>query len=101
MGGESNRREVLVAQQQEMTELVTKYMSLATRIADGEDLTDKEWKAYDKLDRLVSKFVDKIHASKESTDITSGGEKLDAVLVKFLDGKDNRNPDGVQKPVQQ
>ena len=36
---------------------------------------------------------------KQSTDITSNGETLQPILVKFIDGTDNNNTPGVQETV--
>lgn len=36
---------------------------------------------------------------KSETDITSGGEAMTPVLVKFLDGKGNRDTGGVSTPI--
>ena len=54
------------AQQQEMTELFSRYLIIATKISEGGDLSERELKAYEKLEKLVLKAMDKIHASKES-----------------------------------
>jgi hypothetical protein len=32
---------------------------------------------------------------ENKSDVTSGGDKIDTILVKFLDAKDNRNSDRV------
>lgn len=54
----------------------------------------------ERLDYLDGLPKDKIWAMAEGnpeakTDITSGGDKLDTVLVKFIDAKDNTNTEGV------
>ena len=36
---------------------------------------------------------------KQDTDVTSGGEAIKAVLVKFIDGTDNNNSSGIQAPI--
>lgn len=68
-----------------------------------DDVVDSE------LARIIKgarKDSDKIAAIKEynalrqritnKTDLTSGGDKLDTILVKFIDAKDNRDTEGVQ-----
>lgn len=48
---------------------------------DGKELTEKE--KIDVAKQIVLKEIGK------NVDITSGGEKLNKILVKFIDGKDN------------
>lgn len=36
---------------------------------------------------------------ENNTDLTSKGEKLDTILVKFLDAKDDRNTNGISEIV--
>lgn len=43
-----------------------------------------------KVDLFLAERLNKAKYSTR-TDITSGGEKVDTVLVKFIDAKDNRN----------
>lgn len=35
------------------------------------------------------------YTDKQETDITTGGKEINQVLVKFIDGKDNRDTEGV------
>lgn len=77
------------AQQKEMTELFSRYLILANKISNEEDLNDRQWKAYDKLEKLVLKAMDKIHGSKDGT--TPDGEPIKSILVKFINGNDNRD----------
>lgn len=60
-----------------------------------ESLPDDE-----KVDYLASLPTDIVWKMAEGnpetkSDITSGGDKLETVLVKFIDDKDNRNTEGV------
>lgn len=47
----------------------------------------KEW--------LLERVMNDHFGQRTKQDITSGGEKLETVLVKFLDGKDDTNTGGV------
>lgn len=48
---------------------------------------------------LISKLMLSKHGYIDKQDIVSDGKQLGAVLVKFIDGKDDRNTEGVQTPV--
>jgi hypothetical protein len=47
-----------------------------------------------KVDMFIAERLNKAKYSTR-TDLTSGGEKLDTVLVKFIDDKDNRDSQGI------
>lgn len=44
------------------------------------------------IDSMLDRTFDK---AKQSTDVTSNGESIQAILVKFINGKDNTNTTGV------
>lgn len=68
-----------LAQQQEMTELFSGYLMLASRMIRGEDLTEKELRTFDRLEDLVFKSMDKLHATKESLEFEFEPETLDKI----------------------
>jgi hypothetical protein len=55
----------------------------------------------DKRTKVDMFFAERLNKAKYSprTDITSGGNKVDAILVKFLDAKDDRNTNGISETV--
>ncbi len=48
---------------------------------------------------IDSMFNRALGKATEHTDITTGGKSLNALLVKFVNGDDNRNTTGVQEPI--
>lgn len=69
------------------------------------NIYDKEGKPdsqlIDKRTKVDMFLAERLNKSKYSarTDVTSGGEKIDTVLVKFLDAKDNRDTKGISETV--
>ena len=53
----------------------------------------------DKRTKVDMFFAERLNKAKYSTkveaDLTSGGDKLNTILVKFIDDKDNRNTEGI------
>lgn len=58
-------------------------------------MTDEEKEAFTK--RVGNEMIWKMAEGnpEQETDITSGGKELTPILVKFLDGKDDRDTKGV------
>ena len=51
-------------QQKEMTELLSSYLKLAKKINEGRELSPNETIKFDKLEKLVLKILDKLHANR-------------------------------------
>lgn len=75
MGGETNRREMKIAQEVKMAKAIDKGLNLHEKVADG-IATDEEIKRYNNIEKRELKYLDKIHATQSSTDITTKGESI-------------------------
>ena len=65
-------------QRKEMEKLLSKYLVLAAKIGNGKELDVKELIAFNRLEKLVLKIADKLHANK--TDIKLDVEKPIMIL---------------------
>lgn len=87
--------EIEQSQLETMRRILDKDLKIIERLQDQEEIDpiDKEKLLISQA--RVAKYMDKLHISKSATDITTGGEQINAVLVKFLDGENNRDTKGV------
>lgn len=77
-------------QKVKMQKALDRDLALLERIQEG-TASEYDIKIFPSVQARVLKYLDKLHVSKSATDITTGGKEINAVLVKFLDGKDNRD----------
>ena len=86
--------EIEQAQKVKMQKALDRDLALLERI-QSEKASEYDHKIFPTVQARVLKYLDKLHSTKSETDITSGGDKINAVLVKFVDGtettKDNRD----------
>lgn len=78
-------------QLERMRKILNKDLEIVERIQGQEVINEVDKEKLLISQARISKYLDKLHVSKSATDVTSGGEKINAILVKFLDGKSNRN----------
>ena len=81
--------EIEQAQLEKMRKILDKDLDIIERIQGQEVINAVDKEKLQISQARIAKYLDKLHVSKSATDITSLGEKIDAVLVKFLDGKNN------------
>lgn len=73
-------------QLEKMRSILDKDLDIAKRIQDQEEISPQDEKRLSILQARINKYMDKLHVSKTTTDITTGGKELSALLVKFVDG---------------
>lgn len=72
-----------------MRSILDKDLEIAKRIQDQKIISPQDEKKLQILQARINKYVDKLHVSKTATDITTGGKELSALLVEFVNGKNN------------
>ena len=87
-------------QQKQMNRHINWMFAYIEAVKDGRNTPYMD-KVYDRFEKIFMKEMDKLHANKNQTDLTTDGEAIQPVLVKFIDEKpnDNRDTGGVQKAV--
>lgn len=88
-------------QKQEMRKNLNWLFAYIKAVRTGK-ATERQHTTFQRLERILIKMMDKLHANKNQTDLTTDGEPLQQLLVQFIDGnKTNNNGDtsGVSKAV--
>lgn len=66
-----------------MRRIVSKDLKIVEKIYDGK-ATDEDFKKLNALQSRVSKYLDKLHPTKQNTEITSEGKPLPILNIKYI-----------------
>ena len=89
-GNENSGRRKIYEEWNKVSAINKLWAKVLRKVEAGDELSEYE-------EKLVLSLLPK--TIKTETDITSNGEGLQPVLVKFLNGNDNNNTPGVSTPV--
>jgi len=79
--------------------VISKDTDIILKILEKGEITTEDERIIRNTQARVLKYMDKLHVTKTATDITSLGEKINAVLVKFANDKNDTDTEGIQTPV--
>lgn len=78
-------------QLEKMRRILDRDLAIMERLQEAEELNPVDEKKLAISQARVSKYLDKLHASKQSTDITSGGESLVIQISEAIAKKNGIN----------
>jgi hypothetical protein len=79
-------------QKNKMQKALDRDLALLERIQTGK-ASEYDQKIFPSVQARMLKYLDKLHVSKSATDITTGGESLNKVLVQFVNEKPKDDTD--------